>query len=97
MEQFDKCIRMDWKFADAYIEKGIILYEQKNIDEALQTFKMANTVSAVNADGYYWQARCYELIGKKDEAIDNYAKAYALDKDFIEAKQALDRLRNKPQ
>lgn len=95
MEQFDKCIRANWKFTDAYIEKGIILYEQKNIDESLQTFKIANTVSATNPDAYYWQARCYELIGKKDEAIDNYARAYALDRDFIEAKTALDRLRNK--
>lgn len=95
IEQFDKCIRADWKFTDAYIEKGIILYEQKNIDEALQTFKMANTVSATNADAYYWQGRCYELAGKKDEAIENYARAYALDRDFIEAKKALDRLRNK--
>lgn len=95
IEQFDKCIRADWKFTDAYIEKGIILYEQKNIDEALQTFKMANTVSATNADGYYWQGRCYELAGKKEEAIENYARAYALDRDFIEAKKALDRLRNK--
>ena len=41
IEQFDKCIAKDWKFTDAYIEKGIILYEEKNIDEALQTFKMA--------------------------------------------------------
>jgi tetratricopeptide (TPR) repeat protein len=95
IEQFDKCIRADWKFTDAYIEKGIILYEQKNIDEALQTFKMANTVSATNADAYYWQGRCYELAGKKDEAIDNYARAATLDRDFTEAKQALDRLRNK--
>lgn len=95
IEQFDKCIRADWKFTDAYIEKGIILYEQKNIDEALQTFKMANTVSSTNADAYYWQGRCYELAGKKDEAIDNYARAATLDRDFIEAKQALDRLRNK--
>lgn len=95
IEQFEKCIRTDWKFTDAYIEKGIILYEQKNIDEALQTFKMANTVSAANADAYYWQGRCYELAGKKEEAIENYARAYALDRDFIEAKQALDRLRNR--
>ncbi|HYE56101.1 MAG TPA: tetratricopeptide repeat protein, partial [Chitinophagaceae bacterium] len=45
LEQFEKCIRADWKFTDAYIEKGIILYEQKNIDEALLTFKMAATVT----------------------------------------------------
>lgn len=95
LEVFEQCIRADWKFTDAYIEKGIILYELKNIDEALQTFKMASTVSATNPDAYYWQGRCYEAAGKKQEAIDNYIRAYALDRDFTQAKEALDRLRNK--
>src|SRR5579872_1281422 len=27
--QFDSCIRRDWKFTDAYLEKGIAQYEQK--------------------------------------------------------------------
>lgn len=95
LEQFDKCIAKDWKFTDAYIEKGIILFEEKNIDEALQTFKMANTVSPSSADAFFWQGRCYEQVGKKDEAIESYAKAYALDKTFTEAKQRMDKLRNR--
>jgi tetratricopeptide (TPR) repeat protein len=95
IEQFDKCIAKDWKFTDAYIEKGIILLEENNIDEALQTFKMANTVSPANPDAFYWQGRCYEAVGKKDEAIENYAKAYALDKSFAEAKERMDKLRNR--
>jgi tetratricopeptide (TPR) repeat protein len=95
MEQFDKCIRADWKFTDAYIEKGIILFEEKNIDVALETFKMATTVSAANADAYYWQGRCYEAVGKKEEALDNYMRAYALDRSFTQAKEAINRLRNK--
>jgi tetratricopeptide (TPR) repeat protein len=95
MEQFDKCIAKDWKFTDAYIEKGIILYEEKNIDEALQTFKMANTVSPADADAFYWQGRCYEAAGMNDEAIENYAKAYALDRHFKEAKERMDALRNR--
>lgn len=94
IEQFDKCIAKDWKFTDAYIEKGIILYEEKNIDEALQTFKMANTVSPTSPDTFFWQGRCYEAAGKKEDAIENYAKAYALDKTFIEAKERMDSLRN---
>ncbi|HEY0678257.1 MAG TPA: tetratricopeptide repeat protein [Chitinophagaceae bacterium] len=94
LEQFDKCIRADWKFTDAYLEKGIILFELKNIDEALETFKMANTVSSTNADAYYWQGRCYEEAGKKEEAIDNYARAFSLDRNFRQAKERMDKLRN---
>ncbi|MGB8195175.1 MAG: tetratricopeptide repeat protein [Chitinophagaceae bacterium] len=94
-EQFDKIIRIDYKFADAYIEKGIILFEEKNIDEALETFKMAATVATTNPDAYYWQGRCYESVGKTEEAMDNYIRAYALDRQFVEAKRGIDRLRKK--
>ncbi len=92
IEQFDDCIRKDWKFADAYLEKGIILFEQKNLDEALQTFKIASTISPKNADAFYWQGRCYEVIGKKEEAMDNYIRAYALDRSLTEAKEHIDKL-----
>jgi tetratricopeptide (TPR) repeat protein len=95
LEEFEKCIRTNWKFTDAYIEKGIILYEQKNIDEALQTFKFASTVSATNPDAYYWQGRCYELAGKNEDAMDNYLRAYALDKQFVQARDGIERMRKK--
>jgi len=93
IEQFDDCIKRDWKFSDAYIEKGIVLYEMNNIDEALQTFKLASTVSPRDADTYYWQGRCYEKIGKKEDAMDNYIRAYSLDRHFTEAKEHIDNLR----
>jgi tetratricopeptide (TPR) repeat protein len=96
IEQFEECIRRDWKFTDAYIEKGIILFELKNIDEALQTFKLASTISPRNADTYYWQGRCFEAIGKKEDAMDNYIRAYSLDRNFTEARQHIESLRKKP-
>lgn len=95
LEQFDICIRGNWKFTDAYIEKGIILYEQKNIDMALETFKMATTVSPTNPDAYYWQGRCYEAAGKDEEALNNYLRAYGLDRDFTEAEEAIARMKKK--
>ena len=57
MAQFDEVIRRDWKMTDAYIEKGIILYEQKQYDEALKVFNLTVTVSNTDADGYYWLGR----------------------------------------
>jgi tetratricopeptide (TPR) repeat protein len=94
MEQFDSCIRRDWKFTDAYLEKGTILYKQKNYEEALKTFQMTITVSNTYPDGYYWMARCYEALGKKEEALVYYQEALALDKDFTEAKEGIKRLKS---
>lgn len=95
LEQYNTCIRMDWKFQEAYIEKGIIYFEQKNLDEALQQFKLAATVSNTYPDAYFWQGRCYEQLGKDDEALAYYARAYALDKDFVEAVEAAARVKAK--
>lgn len=95
LEMFSTCINMDWKFQEAYIEKGIIYFDQKNLDMALKQFKLAATVSNTFADAYYWQGRCYEALGKKEEALTNYARAYALDKDFKEAVEAADRVKGK--
>jgi tetratricopeptide (TPR) repeat protein len=92
IEQFDECIRRDWKTTDAYIEKGIIYFEQKKYDEALKTFNLAATVSNTDADVYFWIGRCEEAKGNKQQAITNYRRALALDDAFTEAKVALRRL-----
>lgn len=90
--QFDSCIGRDWKFTDAYLEKGIALFEQKDYEEALKTFLMTIKVSNTYPDGYYWVGRCYEAIDNKDEAVLYYKRAFALDKDFTEAAAAIKRL-----
>lgn len=95
LEMFSTCINMDWKFQEAYIEKGIIYFDQKNLDMALKQFKLAATVSNTFPDAYYWQGRCYEALGKNEEALTNYARAYALDKDFKEAVEAAARVKAK--
>lgn len=95
LEQFENCIKRDWKLTDAYIEKGIILFDEKNIDEALKTFALASRVSNTDPDAYYWQGRCYEISGRPEDARDNYLRAYMLDRNFAEAKAAMERIDKK--
>lgn len=90
--EFDSCIGRDWKFTDAYLEKGIALYKQKQYDSALSTFQMTIRVSNTYADGYYWAGRCYEATGRNDRAVLYYRQALALDKDFSEAAERIRRL-----
>jgi tetratricopeptide (TPR) repeat protein len=90
--QFDSCINRDWKFTDAYLEKGIALFKQKQYDLALQSFRMTIKVSDTYPDGYFWIGRCFEATGDKTQAILYYQQALGLDKDFTEAADAIKRL-----
>jgi len=92
IQLFNECIARDWKFADAYIEKGIILHDLKKYDSALKVFTMAATVAHTSADAWYWMARIYEIQGKKEQALVNYKRALALDKKFEEAREGIRRV-----
>jgi len=74
-------------------EKGKLLLDQQKVTEAFKTFGLANTIDPAFADAWYWMARCQELMDLKEEAKLNYEKAYSLDKTFIQAKEAADRIK----
>lgn len=94
LEQFEECIRRDWKLTDAYIEKGIIYFNAKKMDSALNTFNLSVKVSNTSADSYFWIGRCYEAMADKSNAIANYQRALSLDKTFVEAYERIKRLKN---
>ena len=94
LEQFDQAISRNYYYLNAYIEKGRIYFERKNYTEAYKIFNLAMTISPKFADAYYWMGRCQEELGQKDEAKMNYQRAYGLDKTFIEAKEAAEKLVN---
>lgn len=91
---FDQAVKHDYYFLDGYIEKGAILYEMKKYEEAISVFNLALTISPKFADAYYWIAKCQEAIGQKKEAKLNYQRAYSLDNDLKEAKEAADRIKD---
>lgn len=89
---FDRAIRADYTFMDAYLQKGILLYQQKKYKDALKVFDLSTSVSNTFADGYFWIGRCQEAEGQTAEAKRNYQRAIACDQSFIEARTALARV-----
>ena len=63
-----------------------------NYNAALQTFKMAITVTNTDPDAYFWLGRSYEALQRKSDAASNYLKAISLDRNFSEARERLDKL-----
>lgn len=86
---FDECIKNDYTYMVAYLEKGFAYFDRGKYKEALAVFDQAITVNNMYADAYYWKAKSYQAMGNKDEAIINYQRSLGLDKDLVEARQAL--------
>jgi tetratricopeptide (TPR) repeat protein len=93
LEQFNSCIKKDYTFLDAYMEKGRILYKQSKYKEAMEVYDIAIKVSNSFADAHLWKGKCQEALGQKDEAKISYQRAYAFDKTLTEAKEAADRIK----
>jgi tetratricopeptide (TPR) repeat protein len=92
IEQLNQIIREDYTYLDAYIEKGLLLFDQHQYQEAWKVFEKSTSVKNSFADGYFWMARCEEKMNQKVAAIDNYKRALALDTGFTEARIELKRL-----
>ncbi len=91
---FDSSIHLNFTYMYAYREKAIALYDLGKYDEALQTLKRAVTIQNNFEEGYYWMGKCYEQLQQPDDAIQSYQNALLYDKNFIEAREALDKLQS---
>jgi tetratricopeptide (TPR) repeat protein len=89
---YDQLIREDYSYLDAYIEKGLVYYDQAKFAEAHKVFAKSTEVSNKFADGYFWMAKTEEKMNKNTEAINNYKRTLALDQSIEEAREALKRL-----
>lgn len=89
---YNQLIREDYTYLDAYIEKGLVFYDQKKFKEALTVFTQSTDVSNKFADGYFWMAKAQEKLNLTTEAIDNYKRSLALDQSIGEAREGLKRL-----
>ncbi len=90
---YNQIIKEDYSYLDAYIEKGLVYYDENRFEEARKIFLLTTTLKNSFADGYYWMARCQEKLNKKEEALNNYKRALALDQSLTEAREGISRLK----
>lgn len=89
---FDSSLNVDFTYMYSYREKAIALYDLGKYQQALTTLKRAVTIQNNFEEGYYWMGKCYEKLHQPDDAIQSYQNALLYDKNFVEAREALDRL-----
>jgi superkiller protein 3 len=77
----------------AYREKGIALYDMGKYEDAITVLDKAVTLQNSFDEGYYWLGRCLEKLNKPNDAIEEYKTALMYTPDYVEAKEALERLK----
>lgn len=92
VQLFDKCIANNYTYMEAYIEKGLVYFDEGNYREALKVFTFSSTVNNLYADSYYYMARCYEMMQIKDSAELRFKQSLTLDKNLKEAHAGLQRI-----
>ena len=92
LKGFDESIGNDYTYMEAYIEKGLIYFDEQQYGRALPVFSLAAQVNHLYPDAYYWMARSYEMMNKKDSAVYFFKQSKALDKNASETDAALKRL-----
>jgi tetratricopeptide (TPR) repeat protein len=88
----DSCLSLDFTYMYAYREKAIALYNEKKYEDAIKVLKRAVTIQNNFDEGYFWMGKCYEKLNRKNDAIESYQTALLYDKDYTEARNALDRI-----
>lgn len=91
----DSCLRLDFTYMYAYREKAIALYSLSRYEEAITALKRAVTIQNNFDEGYFWMGKCYEKLNQNEEAIRSYQNALLYDKNYTEAREALNKIQNK--
>lgn len=64
------------------LNKAIALYEAERYDEAFPIFNQILASDKSNSYAYYYRGMIYDAKEKRNEAINDFKKAYSLNKDF---------------
>jgi len=91
-QYFDSCVTANYRYFEAFMEKGFILFDNSKYKDALAIFETILKLDPFYADAYYWSAKCFEKMGNYNAAKLNYEKAVKIDPELIAATEALKRL-----
>lgn len=88
MIEYGAAIDADYKMIDAYIEKAILLYDQKDFTASFSLLEKATAVNQYISSLYFWMAKNKQALGSKNEAIFYYRQCLELKPSAEESKEA---------
>jgi len=81
---FDRAIKIDRKFAEAYNNLGVVDYERRKYGTAVKQYKKAIAISPDSASFYSNLGAAYFAAKKFEQASQAYSKAVELDPTIFE-------------
>jgi tetratricopeptide (TPR) repeat protein len=78
MVHYEEAIRLQPYYADAYYNRGNVLFAQGHVDEAIADWEKSLQIQPNDADAYTGLGNAFLRKGFLHEAIANYGKALAL-------------------
>ncbi len=89
---YTAAITSDPTFADAYLNRGSIYFQQEQYSNAEADFKKATELQPEDPLSWSNLGKVYVVINKRDEAISAFQAALDADKQFAEANKELGKL-----
>lgn len=74
IEQYEKALQLDRKFAEAYMNLGITLYYLKKYSESINNLEKAVSLNRNFPDSFYYLGNTYEKMHEPVKAIKNYTE-----------------------
>lgn len=94
IEAFDSAIIKNFTLIDAYIEKGILLFEIGEPSKTISTLSKAIALDKKNPDILFWMGKAYQQKKEFDQALLYFSETIKLDPTNKAAQQAIEDLKN---
>ena len=75
----DQALALDSNLAEAYVAEGILLADEYQYEEALQSFEEAVEINPSLAEAWTWRGRLLSRFGRIREAREDMLRAFRLD------------------
>jgi len=82
---FDKALRLNPRYAEAYNARGVTYNELAEYERALKDYDAALGLNPKYAEAYFNRGNAYNDLGQAEQAIKDYDEALRLDQNYIGA------------
>lgn len=90
--EYVNAILKDRYYTNSYYNLGYIYMQQDSLEKAFRQYDILTKLNPQDEEAYFNRGLCYELMGKKDEAIIDYKQALVFDETYPDPQEGLKRL-----